>query len=301
LTALPTLFIFLLCPILKFQLEWTAERHNLSSIPKSCRTITTTVLTSIMIISSLANFVRNLVSWSHVEGQVFFWYPLMRLVASSFLSQMQRLLHQFGHKSSRILFYSALVLWTCSIPESRSWIERIVDNDVHRPYDIWNCLLFWFWFISLSLYLSSLFCVENSSMDTELDGSLRLFKEWNKIWVPKYKSMFYLLFKYIKIGSNSPSAIATLFSMFKWELIGSGTLRLIADLLLFVIPFIFYFYIHLFDHTNTHLWKGIRLSIIIVVSMQIRHVILSYCCMIGAQVGNCVQTTLGTVTYKKAG
>lgn len=241
-----------------------------------------------MIISSLVNFIRNLVSWSSVEGQVFFWYPLIRFLTSSCLAGMQRLLNRFGHISNGIVFYCSTIFWICSIPEARSWIERVFDNEIQKPYDIWNLLLFLIWFIASELYLATLLRSSqlNSHKRQISSTSLQLFRDWNKIWKPRAESI---------------SVIGALFRLFKWELIAIGVLKLISDILIFAVPFMLYFYINLFNQIDTHLWKGIGVSIIVAVIIQIRCLISNYCFMVGSQIGGNVETTLGTVIYKKVG
>jgi hypothetical protein len=87
------------------------------------------------------------------EGQVFFWYPLIRAQAMFCLMTMQQRSRRIGFISSGILFNTSLLFLVCSLPEARSWIERILDHQLSRPYDPWFCVLFWIWFVGLVLFV----------------------------------------------------------------------------------------------------------------------------------------------------
>lgn len=88
--------------------------------------------------------------------------------------------------------------------------------------------------------------------------------------------------------------------MFKWELISTGLLRLVADLLLFTVPFFFYLFVGYLDNEeNEHLWKGIALASLIFVALQLHSFMLNYSSMVAQQVGVQVRATLSTVVYKK--
>lgn len=171
-------------------------------------------------------------SWDISEGQVFFWYPLLRFQTSACLAHCQSRLRRFGYSSNGIIFNSTLVLFICSIPEARSWIERILNNELEKPLDLWAFIMFWIWFGALSLYFLCLLGAEKRSNEealnvlenpelnhsfvnyiclkwlsplvwaknlirkndlfnvNKLHESLNLYKSWNKVWIPKFKSLF---------------------------------------------------------------------------------------------------------------
>lgn len=81
-------------------------------------------------------------------------------------------------------------------------------------------------------------------------------------------------------------------------MIAVGALRLIADFLQFTTPILLYLFI-LFLDNNERLWKGISISILLFITLQIRSFMLNYCSMVCEKVGIQVRTTLQTVIYKK--
>lgn len=99
---------------------------------------------------------------------MFVWSPLVKFQISAYLAHMQRRLSRLGHSSNGILFNSTLLLLICAVPEARSWVERIIDRQLIRPYDPWTCVLFWFWFLALAAYLLSQFWADPLSKDEAL-------------------------------------------------------------------------------------------------------------------------------------
>jgi ABC-type multidrug transport system fused ATPase/permease subunit len=87
--------------------------------------------------------------------------------------------------------------------------------------------------------------------------------------------------------------------MFQWELVASGWLRLIADLLQFIVPLILLLFIQQLESVHFRLWKALSISIILFASQQVRYLTLNYVSLIGSQVGINIATTLQSVVYKK--
>ncbi|KAI6184528.1 Multidrug resistance-associated protein 1-like protein [Aphelenchoides bicaudatus] len=152
LVGIPALFLFVIAPIFTFQLEWRAKRRDLLPLPQSLLLLTKCILTILLSISSLIIFLRYLISWDSVEGQAFVWSPLIRFQTSAYLTHMQKRLNRFGHTSSGFVFNVTFLLLICSVPEARSWIERIFEHNLARPFDLSTCILFIIWFVSLTIY-----------------------------------------------------------------------------------------------------------------------------------------------------
>ncbi|KAI1703946.1 ABC transporter transmembrane region domain-containing protein [Ditylenchus destructor] len=98
----------------------------------------------------------------------------------------------------------------------------------------------------------------------------------------------------------SPSIVYHLFKLFKWEFFAAGAIKMVADVLQFVNPFLLKKLIDFVTDENAKLWQGVSYALLMFCASELRSLMVNYYFFLMFRVGVKLQTVLTAAVYKKS-
>uniref|UniRef100_A0A915EUJ8 ABC transmembrane type-1 domain-containing protein n=1 Tax=Ditylenchus dipsaci TaxID=166011 RepID=A0A915EUJ8_9BILA len=96
-----------------------------------------------------------------------------------------------------------------------------------------------------------------------------------------------------------PSIVYNLFKMFKWELLFAGSVKMGADVLQFVNPYLLKKLIDFVSDENAHLWQGVFYALVMFLASELRSFMVNQYFYVMFRMGIKIQTSLTSAVYKK--
>ncbi|CAI4229206.1 unnamed protein product [Auanema sp. JU1783] len=204
-----------------------------------------------------------------------------------------------------LAYYPILIIYTVTLcfADPRSPHEK-AQRSIELDCSFINRLTLW-WYNPVP-FLGAKKSLEIDDIFELNEGSTTpyLTELWNHHWAPRLAAYREQTSIWAKDKSTAkevplPSVVATLFFMFKWEVLTASALKICSDTLQFANPFLLHEMIGFVSDTKSPLWLGLSYSILMFVTSECRSFLLNAYFYIMFRMGIKFQTALTAAVYKK--